>query len=243
MKKILMTLTVIFACGQLMAQDSTEAKKKDWSKIDLSHRAADHFMIQFGIDNWAGAPDSIKLKGLSRSANVYFMFDFPFKTDPRFSVGIGAGIGTSNIYFDRMIVDLKDVGNKLPFRNVADTNNFKKYKLTTAFLEAPVELRYALNPEDMDKSWKFALGVKVGTMLNAHTKGKTLRSKDGQTINPYTVKESTKRFFNSTRFSGTVRIGYGNLSLFGSYQINPLIKEGYGAEIRPYIIGITLSGL
>ena len=29
-----------------------------------------------------------------------------------------------------------------------DTNHYKKYKLSTAYLEAPVELRYSSNPED-----------------------------------------------------------------------------------------------
>lgn len=247
MKKILIVLLTLATGFQLMAQDSTENKpqkpKKDWSKVVMKNRSADHFMFQIGIDNWAGAPDSIRIKGLSRGFNAYFMFDFPFKTDPRFSVGIGAGVSSSNIYFDKYTVDVKSSASALPFRDVADTNHFKKYKLTTAYLEAPVELRFALKPEDMDRSWKFAIGAKVGTMVNAHTKGKTWQNSSGNTLNAYTLKETSKRFFNSTRLSGTLRAGYGNLSLFGSYSITTLIKEGFGPEIRPYQIGITFSGL
>src|SRR5258708_22410503 len=80
---------------------ATPAKpvKKDWTKIDLTNRANDHFMFQLGYDNWAAKPDSIHISGFNRSANFYFMFDFPFKTDPRLSIGAGIGIGTSNIYF------------------------------------------------------------------------------------------------------------------------------------------------
>jgi len=65
---------------------------KDWSKVVLSRRANDHFMFQFGYPSWAGATDSMHIRGWNRSANFYFMFDFPFKTDPRFSVGAGLGI-------------------------------------------------------------------------------------------------------------------------------------------------------
>ena len=67
--------------------------KKDWSKINLTKRSADHFMFQLGYDNWAGAPDSVHIRGFNRSANFYVMFDFPFKTDPRLSIGAGLGIG------------------------------------------------------------------------------------------------------------------------------------------------------
>ena len=40
-----------------------------------------------------------------------------------------------------------------------------------------------------------------------------------------------------------MRVGYGNLSLFGTYQIGSLIKEGLGPQVKPYTIGLTLSGL
>ena len=56
--------------------------------------------LQYGITNWSGKPDSIKTKGFSRSFNFYVMIDMPFKTDPRFSVAFGPGIGTDNIFFD-----------------------------------------------------------------------------------------------------------------------------------------------
>jgi hypothetical protein len=219
------------------------SKKKDWSKVDLGNRANDHFMIQVGYDKWAGQPDSIKTRGIARSLNIYLMLDFPFKTDPRFSIGIGPGISGSSMYFNRQIVQVAAAGTKLPFRNVADTNYYKKFKLSTVYLEAPVELRFTADPENNGKSWKFAVGGKIGTMLNAHTKGKNLLSKSGGTLNSYTVKESSKRFFNSTRLSATARVGIGVFSIFGSYQINTYLKEGAGPDIHPYSVGISLSGL
>ena len=57
------------------------------------------------------------------------------------------------------------------------------------------------------------------------------------------MKESSKRFFNTTRIIGTARIGWGHFILYGSYQSHALFKEGVAAEIRPYSIGLTLSGL
>lgn len=218
--------------------------KSNGKKIDLSNRSNDHFMFQFGFDKWAGTNDSISPKGFSRFFNAYVMLDKPFKTNPKLSVGLGVGVGSSNIFFNKTYVDVKSASSTLPFTNVDSANSFKKFKLTTVFLEAPIELRYSSNPENTNKSLKVALGVKVGTLLSAYTKGKTLQNKSGGTINSYIEKESSKKFFNSTRFAATARIGYGIFGLYGAYQITSLLKTGAGpAEIRPYSIGIYISGL
>ena len=93
------------------------------------------------------------------------------------------------------------------------------------------------------KSIKAAIGVKVGTLVNIHTKGKTLQNKNDGAINSSTVKESNKKFLNTTRLALTGRVGYGNFSLFASYQINNLFKDGVAPEIKPFQIGLCLSGL
>ncbi|KIC94834.1 outer membrane beta-barrel protein [Flavihumibacter solisilvae] len=245
MRKFLVALAVLtLALGAQAQTDSTGKKtKKDWSKINLAGRANDHFMIQFGYDGWAQRPDSIETKGIGRHLNIYFMLDFPFKTNPHFSVGLGVGVGSSNIYFDKMEVEIAGQTQELQFRNVADTNHFKKFKLSTTWAELPVELRYVGNPENTNKSWKAAVGIKVGTMINAHTKGKNYEDKNGNTLNNFIQKESTKRYFNNLRMAATARVGYGPFGIYGAYQINSLIKDNAGPQVRPYSIGLTISGL
>src|SRR5947207_2003130 len=87
--------------------NTTAPPKKDWSKLDLSTRANDHFLIQYGADAWPNVPDSINTHGFSRHFNAYVMLDKPFKSNPHFSVGIGIGLGTSNIFFSNTYVNLK----------------------------------------------------------------------------------------------------------------------------------------
>ena len=239
MKKI---LSVAFAV--VLVSTAFGQTKKDWSK-EVIDRAGDHFMVQFGLDNWAGAPDSIsnRMNGFSRGVNVAIMMNKPFKSDPRWSVALGLGISNSNIFFKNTSVDLKSSSTLLPFRNLDSTDHFKKYKLATTFAEVPIELRYTFDPVNQKKSWKIAVGVKVGTMLNGHTKGKTLQNKSNTTINAYTEKISKRTYFNSTRLAATARVGIGNFSLFGSYAITSLVKDVSGAAIRPYQFGLCLSGL
>lgn len=242
-----MRLTFLLALSLLATtfvsaqEDSTI--KKEILDTKFKPRSGDHFLIQLGYTMWDGKPDSIKTGGFPRSVNVYLMMDFPFKTNPKWSAAIGAGIGTDNMFFEKMNVGIKENTNTLQFTNLKDTNYFKKYKLATAYLEAPVELRFSSNPNDSRKSVKFAIGAKVGMLLAAHVKGKELVNRGGTTINDYKMKEYSKSFFNKNRLAATARLGYSSFSLFGSYAITPLIKEGQGPEIRPVTIGLTLSGL
>lgn len=226
------------------AQKPAEKKKKDWSKV--TNRAGDHLMIQFSNDRWMGStPDSIKshMKGFARGFNAYVMLDKVFRGAPQFSVAFGVGFSSSNIYFKNFGIDLKSKNATLPFNRLDSTDHFKKYKLAMSYLEIPIELRYSNDPENDTKSIKAAIGFKVGTLLSVHTKGKTLLDKNNKVLYNYTEKEANRHFFNSTRIAATARIGYGNFSIFGSYQINNLFKDGVAPDTKLLQIGLTLSGL
>ena len=80
-------------------------------------------------------------------------------------------------------------------------------------------------------------------MLNAHTKAKGLKTSGGSVINSKTVKESTKNYFNTTRLAATARLGYGNFSLFGAYDLTSLFKDGVAPDIKGFQVGLTFSGL
>ena len=231
--------------SQVFSQDAQTMSDKNTQTIKLKNRPADHFMIQLSSDHWAGMPDSIKgnQKGFSRGFNAYFMFDKPFRTSPQYSIGIGAGISTSNIVFNKMDVGLRSTSTFLPFTPTDSTNHYKKYKLATSYLEVPLEFRYTKKPTEGSKSFKAALGLKIGTLINAHTKGKNLQDKNNNLLSSYTEKETSKTFINGTRYMATARVGYGIFSLFGTYQLNNVLKDGTGADMKLYQVGITLSGL
>ena len=239
MKKIIFTAFTI-ACSL-----AAVAQKKDWKK-EIIDRPSDHILVQLTSDHWTGAPDSISshMGGLSRGLGISLMFDKPFKTDPHWSVAFGVGVNGSSMFFKKMSVDINATGtSKLPFSILDSSDHFKKYKLVTAYLEVPVELRYTFSPQKENKSWKAALGLKVGVLINAHTKGKTLQDKNDNTINSYTEKISRKTFFNSNRVVATARVGIGHFTLVGNYSVSSLLKDGAGPDIRPYQIGLCISGL
>jgi hypothetical protein len=241
MKKILSLSVCALLTTCLFAQDTPVAPKKK-ETINLSNRSNDHFVLQLGYTGWAGKPDTINTGGFSKSVNVYFMFDYPFKTNPKLSMAFGAGVGTDQIQFKKTYVGIKDLTTAIKFTNQSDTTHFKKTKLAVAYLEAPIEFRYSSNPAT-GKGIKGAIGIKVGTLLNAHTRNAKLESSSGSSLNDYILKESSKKFFNKTRLVATGRIGMGHISLYGSYQLTPLFKDALGPVVRPFSVGITLSGL
>lgn len=241
MKKIVSLLILTTLALSVFAQEEEKPKKKK-EIPDMSNRPNDHFLLQIGYTKWSGQPDTINTDGMSKSLNVYFMFDFPFKTNPKLSMAFGPGIASDHIIFSKTKVGIKETSTLLGFTNVSDTNHFKKTKLATVYLEAPVEFRYAANPVT-GKGLKWAIGVKVGTLLNAHTRNVKFQTRNNQLINDYVMKESSKRYFNKNRLSVMGRIGLGHISLFGSYQVTAVLKDGAGPVMRPYSIGITLSGL
>jgi hypothetical protein len=249
MKKILFVALTFSVSLFLHSQDnpSSKTKKKDWSKVKLTNRANDHFMVQYGWLHWANIPDSIDKRGFSNSVNVYFMIDMPFKTDPRFSVAFGPGIGVDNMFFRKTNITTTNHANELEFQNVSDTNHFDKYKLVNAFAELPIEFRFVLNPQNTNKSFKVAIGAKVGFQISTYTKGKTWQNKNENVIpgfdENYIQKNKDKYFFNGNRLVGTFRVGYGFITAFATYQLGSLIKQGLGPQVKPYVIGLTLSGL
>jgi hypothetical protein len=214
-------------------------------KMNNSAKANDHFMLQLSSDHWMDAPDSIqsKTKNNSRGFNFYVMYDKPFKENPKYSIAFGVGIGTSNIYLDKMNVNINGTTPTLGFYNLDTVSRFNKFKVSTAYAEIPLEFRYFSNPKNPNKSIKVALGAKVGTLINAHTKGKTLLNASGTTINQFTQKVTAKGYFNTTRIAATARVGYGNFSVFGSYNLTTMFKDNVAANIKLLQLGLCISGL
>ncbi len=251
MKKIFVLILALSVVQLTFAQEASNKKKNsrnssssDFPKKMRRAQPSDHLLIQFGSDSWMNKSDSARTDG-GKHFNFYLMTDKPFKTNPKFSVAYGIGLGTSNIYFNKTFVDVKSNANRLPFTNVEATNHFSKFKVTEIFFELPVELRYTFNPTNYAKSWKVALGAKVGTLLKAYSKGKDLQDKTGASIYgpTYIEKAYSKKFFNGTRLSVTGRIGYGNFSISGAYSLTPVLKAGFGPEMNTTSLGVTISGL
>lgn len=217
----------------LLAQDVEKKDDNDEKRNTVSKPARDFVMLQFTYDGWNNKPDSIKTTGIGRGFNAYLCYDFPLKSS-NFSFAAGIGIGTSNIYFDNQELLLNKTTDSVA-RFIPESQAYKKFKLTTAYLEAPFELRFFANKMNRNKGFKAAVGFRAGTLIGAHTKGKL--------ENKVVEKVNTKNYLEKWRFAVTGRIGWGNFAVMGSYNLNTLFSEGLGPQVSPYSIGLSITGL
>ena len=237
MRKILALLAIaLMPAALVLAQD----EKVNSSAVPppIVKPSRDFVVLQLGYTTWAQKPDSVKTKTIGYTFNGYVCYDFPIKKS-KFSFATGLGINTSVIYLDQQVLANRDtgsLGNQARF--IPDTSHYKRYKFVTTYLQAPFELRYFSNTLNRNKGFKAAIGMQVGTLLGAHTKG--LRSVDGTNVKE---KVDTKRYVSTWNFAATARVGWGNFALFGSYNLTNVFKENSGPVITPVTAGICLTGL
>ena len=223
-------LFIAFTSFSAFAQDDVAPKSQ------VEKPAADNLLLMASYEGWH-KPDSIHTGGVGRGFNGYLTYDFPFKKS-NFSFATGIGIGVSNIYLSGQEINVRDTSSTSAATFVTATKDYKKYKLTTAYLEAPFELRYFANKANRNKGFKASIGLRAGLLVGAHTKDKV--SVGGTNI---VEKTDSRRYMSSWRFSGMARIGWGYFSIFATYNLNNLYKEDEGPAITPYSFGICLSGL
>jgi len=218
----------------VQAQDIVKDGPKH-DKSTISKPSRDFLMLQFGYTGWLNAPDTVKTKGFGRYFNGYICYDFPIKKS-HFSFAAGIGVAVDNIYLDNQEIVLTDNDSNQQARFIAESRNYKRYKVTTAYLEAPFELRFFGNKDNRNTGFKAAVGLRVGTLMGAHTKGR-------EDVTKIVYKVNTKKYVETWRFAGTARVGYGNFTLMGTYNFTNLYKDLLGPPVTPFSIGLCITGL
>ncbi len=232
--RIALLLAIFFLqTASVFAQDATT----DENKKAIKKPSRDFLMFQLTYDNWLDKPDSVNISGFGRGINLYLCYDFPIAKS-NFSFAAGIGIGTSSLMLKDQELVLTDTGSAAVARFIPETKDYKRYKISSAFVEAPFELRYFGNKENRNVGFKAALGLRVGTLLTVHTRGRY--NVDGTKV---VEKESTKRFFENWRYAATLRLGWGNVTLMGAYNLGGVFKDGKGPDVTPYSVGICVTGL
>ncbi len=239
MRRILASLAfLIVSVNALYAQEATEKVNSNAAPNMLSRPSRDFVMIDLLYNTWMTKPDSVKIKSFGYAFNGYLCYDFPIKKT-NLSFAAGLGVSVSVVYLNNQVMRFTDTGALgATVRFIPDVDNFKRNKFATTYLQAPFELRYFGNSANRNKGFKAAIGVEVGLLLGAHTKSVT--SVNGNSVK---YKTNAKRYLSPWNFAATARIGWGNFSIFGSYNITNVFKDKSGPTITPLSLGLCLTGL
>ena len=116
----------------------------------------------------------------------------------------------------------------------------EKSMLVTNYVEMPIDFRFDTKPEDIGRSFNVALGGRFGVLYDAFTKVKY--DHKGEVVK---VKNKMNHGVNQIRYGVYTRVGYGNVSIFGFYNISEMFEKGkgpLGTTMNSYTVGISLNG-
>lgn len=234
---------IILSGVSFMALSQATPAKKTTARPDIPGT----FVVELGLNRDNGGPGDFSL-GLigSRTFNIYYQYDFRILKSPfSFVPGIGFSLERYRFKNEYTLDYTSDISDELVLIPPADAvvPDIKKSQLITNYLEIPVEIRYTINPDDPSRSFKIAFGGRAGYLFDSFTK---VKYKENSEVKKFKDKQD----FNLTklRYGLTGKIGFGNFSLFGYYNLTPLFEEGKGLKqddiynnFNTYTIGISLS--
>lgn len=202
------------------------------------------FVLELGINSALDAPDRFDI-GLwgSRTVNVYYQYEIRIM-ESKFSVVPGFGLSLERFKFKNgATLGYDEDSLKLFLPSETGMTGLRKSQLVTNYFDVPLELRYSTNPSDPARSFKVAIGGRIGYLYDSFTKLKY--KEDGET-----KQLKDKQNWNLTRFRYGVygKFGIGNFSLFAYYNLTPLFQEGKGpgqnntvTDFQTATVGISLS--
>jgi len=208
------------------------------------------FTLELGINGAPQAPDRFDLGFWgSRTFNAYYQYDIRIAKS-KFSVVPGLGLSLERYKFKN--------GYTLMYSHGADPEKdslamfspsqaglpgMKKSQLVTNYVELPLEICFRTNPDDPARSFKASIGGRIGFLYDSFTK---VKYKEGSEVKQY--KDKQRFELNQFRYGVYTKIGFGNFSIFGYYNINNLFENGGGpvenkkkTEFNTFTAGISLS--
>jgi hypothetical protein len=206
-------------------------------------RLTNNSLLMFGPtwSNWTEVPSNVKIKA---ARNI----GFDVAAVHRFGkgkLGFVAGLGISAVNIHSNVVQWGfNAGGNVPDSNLVDMDrvvNGEKYntrnKIALTYLEIPLEINFRVRGQNTDSTnaktgFKFAIGVRPGICIDAHTKLKTT-----ERITKIKDFDNIARF----RLGPTVRIGYGGFSIYGRYDLTSSFEGANVPAYSLYTVGVVIS--
>lgn len=207
------------------------------------------FVVEIGVNRDLSGPDNFDIGFWgSRAANIYYQYDIRlFKS--RLSLVPAIGVSLERFKFRNLATMGFDSDDSLRLLSPTEAGytRVKKSQLITNYVELPIELRYSSNPEDPARSFKAGVGFRIGYLYDSFNKVKF--TQDGETKK---IKDKQNFNLNDFRYGVFGRVGLGNFSVVGYYNLTNLFKDGKGpgvtggpsgvvTDFNTFTVGVSLS--
>jgi hypothetical protein len=246
MKKNAITFLFMLLAGVAFAQSNSDQKK---SKANLPGL----FVIDLGVNQGVGKPSTFN-QGFWGSRTVNFYYQYPIRIGrSKFSFNPGIGLSLERWKFKdgAVPIDTVELSGGSPAAEQIEQYNLlsatriypklpDKSMLIANYFEIPLEFRFDTKPEDIGRSLNVAIGGRFGFLYDAFTKVKY--NDKGEVVK---VKNKLNHGLNPIRYGIYTRLGIGNVSVFGYYNLSDLFeanKGPLGTEMNSYTVGISVNG-
>ena len=184
-------------------------------------------------DIWIDTPDSISTRIINQGVNALATYNFPIG-ESNISFSAGAGISVHNTYMDALpLLDTSGATYLQSFKSLYPSLDYKRIKITTAFLDFPFEFRLKTKSD-----FKVALGFKGGLNISSHLKYKGDNYMAG-TDSEMKIKFDDVANIENYHAGFTMRLGWKWINIYGYYSMSKLFKDGEGPEMYPISLGIS----
>ena len=241
-KFVSLVVFIALAIPALSQSNDNSTEKKKTGRPDIPGT----FVVELGLNRAPGAPSNFATGFWgSRTVNVYYQYDIRILKS-RFSLVPGIGVSLERFKFK----NFRTLGYEndslkllLPNELTPELPSMRKSQLITNYVDLPVEIKYMSRPEDPARSFKASIGGRIGYMYDRFTKIKY--DNDGDL---YKAKNKQDWNLNRLRYGVFGKVGLGNFSLFGYYNMTNLFKNGKGPaqdhqikDFATFTVGISLS--
>lgn len=207
-------------------KEELEKLETRWMIFDLGKAG----YLEDGSFNLSEANAPFKLRyGRSWNVNIHVVRQRLSLIKNYVNLEYGLGLAFNSYNFDS---DITLVPGEVQLSTTETGADYKKNKLKTTAIHAPLMLHFETNPRKYRKSFRLSAGV-YGELLT-WAKTKQVSSEEGKR------KFRDDFHLNRVRYGLVGQVGIGPINFYASYSLKELFKENEGPAVNPFNVGITI---
>ena len=220
--------------------EDNDSLKKDSFSIVQHHKPKVWAGLDLGVNGYLNSnnkfdlPANYKYLDLDYGRSRTFSINFAEKDFTLYKEYIqlvtGLGIEWNNYRFSNNTRIFND-SDKIT--GYIDTIRYSNSKLRVTYLNLPILLNFNSSSESSN-AFHFAAGIIFGYNIGSMTK--VIFENNGKTN-----KDKQHGDYNASvfRYGLTARVGFGDIRLFGTYQLTQLFQKDKGPELYPFSAGLS----
>ncbi|MGB0390307.1 MAG: outer membrane beta-barrel protein [Salibacteraceae bacterium] len=220
----------VFILFIFLATVGSSLLAQEGEKTEPRNKHQDHMIIDLGYETFTSRPGFTNFEWYNNGLNIQIFYDKLFGQSG-ISGAIGIGFSTQSYYSDKQI--RRDSTKDYNYSDWLDPEReYNRNKVSTSWVEVPLELRYRSDIDDWGYRWKFSVGGKVGFLFDTHDK----------LVDKNDIKYKTYYFpdMNNVRFGLIARAGYGKVNFSTFFSLTEFFVPGRGPEMKQVSVAISL---